>query len=243
MAAKVWHNLGMSQAKFALWSFVLSACLSGPAWGQGVLFQTLFDAGVGAHTKGNLSEAEKQFAAAFKNAQSDVDILKTAGKLAFVYDVEGKFPEAVEQYDRVLQLDKKLHGPTSTEAGVDLNSLALACQHGGKYSDAESYFKQSVDVFEKTNKKIELAAALTNLALLMQETAKYDDVEPLFRRALELDEKSGDQLALAGVLDRYGAFCKLESRYSEADALYSRALSVRQGKIKGSIAGGGGYTI
>jgi tetratricopeptide (TPR) repeat protein len=220
----------MSVLKYTL-PLCLSLALTTPALGQNMLWQALFDGGVSAQSKGNMSEAEKQFAAALKNASADADILKTANKLALVYDMEGKFAEAREQYERVLQLDQKLHGQLSLEVGVDLNSLALACQHGGKFSDAEAYFKQAVDFFEKGNKKIETAGALTNLALLMQETAKYDAVEPLFRRALELYEKSGDQLAQAGVLDRYASFCQLESRYSEADAFYSRALSLRKEKL------------
>jgi tetratricopeptide (TPR) repeat protein len=214
----------------------LAVLLAGPASAQGALWQALFDGGVKAQSRDSLSEAEKQFAAALKNADDDTKIAQTAGKLAFVYDLEGKFPEAQEQYMRVLEVDKKLHGQTSTAVGVDLNSLGLVCQHGGKFTDAETFFKQSADVFEQAGKKVELAGALTNLALLMQETAKYDAVEPLFKRALALYEKSGDQLALAGILDRYAAFCQLESRYSEADALYSRALSLRQSQAGESSA-------
>lgn len=199
-----------------------------PASAQNALWQALFDGAVSAQSKGNLSEAEKQFSAALKNADSDARIIDTAGRLALVLDQEGKFPEAKIEYEKTLELDKKLHGQNSAEVGVDLNSLALACQHGGKFADAESYFKQSIAVFEKGKKNFELAGATTNLALLMQETARYDQVEPLFKQALTLYEKVGNQLALAGVLDLYANFCQLESRYSEADALYNRALTVRE---------------
>ncbi|MBS1990983.1 MAG: tetratricopeptide repeat protein [Cyanobacteria bacterium SZAS LIN-3] len=212
------------------WSviFLSLACAALPAAAQNALWQALFDAGVSAQSRGNLSEAEKQLGAALKNADADARVVDTAGRLALILDQEGKFQEAKEQYERVFELDKKLHGQYSVEVGGDLNSLGLVCQHGGKFAEAEAFFKQAIAVFEKNKKNLELAGVTTNLALLLQETARYEGVEPLLKQALALYEKSDNQLALAGVLDRYAAFCLLESRYFEAEALYNRALSVRQ---------------
>lgn len=202
--------------------------LCAPAYAQNSLWQALYDGGEKALSEGNLAQAEKQFAAALKNAESDSIVTKTASRMALVLDQEGKFPEARQLYERALEIDKNMHGPASYESAIDLNSLGMVCQHGGKFSDAETCFKQAIAIFEKSHKDSELAATLTNLALLMQETAKYESVEPLLRRALSLYEKQGDKLALANVLDRYAAFCLMESRHSEAEALYSRALSLRE---------------
>jgi len=154
----------------------------------------MYDGGIQAQARGNLADAVKQYSAALKNADDDATIVLTAGKLASVLDQSGKFAEARENYEHVLTLDKKLHGQKSAQVGNDFNNLGLVWQHEGNFTEAESYFKKSVEVFESSDTKIELAGVLTNLALLMQETARYDGVEPYLSAVYHCMKRRSRQL-------------------------------------------------
>jgi len=219
-----------------------AALLANPTLAQDVLWQTLFDTASQARTNGNLVEAEKQYAAALKAADSDDRIAQSARPLASVYDEEGKYAESQALCRQVLETDKKLQGDKSRAYGNDLNSLALVCQHASKYAEAQQTFRQAIEVFERNGQSMELAATLMNLAELMQETARYEEVEPLFKRALALYEKASAKLETAQCLSLLATFCRVQGRYAEAEALLSRALSIRQ-KALGETSPEVGHTL
>jgi tetratricopeptide (TPR) repeat protein len=80
----------------------------------------------------------------------------------------------------------------SPNVATDYNNLALSLQAQGKYAEAESLFRQVIEIDEKVLGKDhpDVATAYSNLALLLQAERKYAEAESLFRRAIEIDEKA-----------------------------------------------------
>ncbi len=130
-------------------------------------------AGVKAYQKGNYPEAEKQFAAALKEAEGfgpqDPRVAVTLTHLAALYYNQGKYTEAEPLYKRALPIVEKALGP----------------EDQGKYAEAEPLVKRALAIFENAlgPEHPDVAASLENYAALLRETGRSAEAAKLEARA------------------------------------------------------------
>ncbi len=153
-------------------------------------------AGGKAYQKGNYPEAEKQFAAALKEAEGfgpqDPRVAVSLTNLAALYYNQGKYTEAEPLYKRALAIVEKTLGPEHPRVATGLNNLAALYDAQGKYAEAEPLYKRALGINEKAFgfDHPEVATNLNNLAEVYRAQGKHAEAEPLYQRSWAIAEKA-----------------------------------------------------
>ena len=126
------------------WLLVGLVCLAlWPAYtsAQGGLWETYMAAGDKAYQQGNYPEAEKQWAAALKEAErfgpEGLRLVISLDRLATLYQAKGSYTEAEPFFQRALAIREKALGPEHPDVANSLNNLALLYRDQGRYAEAE----------------------------------------------------------------------------------------------------------
>jgi CHAT domain-containing protein/Tfp pilus assembly protein PilF len=118
---------------------------------------------------------------------------------------------------------------------AELNKKGEYFYNAAKYSEAEEFFKRSLEIREKKlgPDHLDVALSLNSLALVYKATGRYAEAEPLYNRSLEIREsKLGkDHPAVAVSLNNLAELYRETGRYAEAVPLYKRSLEIRESKL------------
>ena len=119
-----------------------------PPWEQ------FHNAGITASRSKDYLEAEKQYKAALKEAETfpldDWRLTRTLGNLAENYRIQGKHVQAEPHFKRALEIDEQVYGSDHPNVASHLNNLAGNYQALGKLAEAEPLFKRAWTIWEKT---------------------------------------------------------------------------------------------
>ena len=95
---------------------------------QGGEWKSYMARGVGAYEQGNYPEAEKQLAAALREAEGfapqDPRLAQSLNNLALIYEVQGQYAKAEPLYQRSLANLERVLGPWHPNVAKSLNNLA-----------------------------------------------------------------------------------------------------------------------
>ena len=177
--------------------------------------------------------ARGKFAIAEENLKKvleyEPDNIAANSLLAIVYQREGRSEDADSQFNDTLDLVEE----NSIEfAEVSNNYAVFLCQQG-KWSEAESYFEDAIDVDDYPGRD----AALENAGTCALEARDYRKAEAFFIKALQLNPKlSRSSLGLAkarvALHDWPGAEKALADFHAQsrpvAESLYLAVLTSRQ---------------
>ena len=64
------------------------------------------------------------------------DLAATYGNFGVVYDMQAKYPEALDMYRKALVIDEKVHGPEHPLVANTKNNIANVYEKQAKYSEA-----------------------------------------------------------------------------------------------------------
>jgi CHAT domain-containing protein/Flp pilus assembly protein TadD len=127
--------------------------------------------------------------------------------------------------------------PVSGESGdleeaYRLNEEALKLYQQGKYNQAESLYKRSLEIGEKAlgSNHPDVATSLNNLAGLYYSQGNYSAAEPLYKRSLSIREKAlgSNHPDVATSLNNLAGLYYSQGNYSAAEPLYKRSLSIKE---------------
>lgn len=120
--------------------------------------------------------------------QVDEDILnlKILVDNALALEKEGKYKEAAENWELIIELGEKYFGPHYPDIAPILNKLGNFYYLQGKYSKAEPLYIRSLGIKERAlgANHADVAISLNNLAELYRIQGKYSKAEPLYNRSL-----------------------------------------------------------
>lgn len=224
-----WLNCAFSLAVVA--STALSFGVQ-PGRADDLLWKTLFDAGAEASEQCRLPEAEKQLKAALTHAESfgenDARLFQTLCLLAAVYEEDGKFPLAVETYERSVKAAEKTFGAESKQVVSELSSLARCAKRLGNHEKSTSTYLKAIGILERKYPQTpSLAANYHNLAVVFQEQGKFTEAEGLYKKAINQYEKVlGPEAKHTLLMLQSLARCYCEQwRYTEAEPLMRRGAN------------------
>ena len=90
---------------------------------------------------------------------------------------------------------------------MNLNDLATLYQAQGKDRDAESFYRRSIEIKERTlgSDHADVATSLNNLAVFLASQERYTEAATLYRRALGILKSafSSDHPKVIGLLENY----------------------------------------
>ena len=115
----------------ARWPLLGPVCLAlwpAHAFAQGGQWESYMVAAQAAYQQGNYAEAEKQLAAALKQAEGfppeDPRLATSLNDLAGLYQAQGKYAEAEPFFKRALAIFEKALGPEHPHVATSLKDLA-----------------------------------------------------------------------------------------------------------------------
>ena len=115
---------------------------------------------------------------------------------------------------------------------TSLNNLASLYDSQGKYSEAEPFYLDALEMRKQlfTGDHPDVATSLNNLAFLYNNQGRYSEAEPLYLDALEMRRRlfTGDHPDVASSLNNLASFYYKQGKYSEAEPLYLDALEMRR---------------
>ena len=110
-------------------------------------------AGLAAYGKKDYAEAEKQLAAALKEAEKfplgDSRLTLSLNNLMEIFRVQAKYAKAEPYIKRSLEIAEKIYGPENLNVAAHLNNLAGNYRDRGMYAEAEPLSKRALDIWEK----------------------------------------------------------------------------------------------
>ena len=156
----------------------------------------------------------------------------------FLIDAETFFDswDASELYfEKIINSFTLSGGVEGQKPGMEadyLYVLAAIYGLGGKYVEAESPYKQSLEIRQKTlgSDHLDVAASLYGLAVVYAEQNKYAEAEPLYKQSVEIREKTlgPDHPDVAASLYSLALVYKRQGKYAEAEPLYKRSLEIME---------------
>ncbi len=137
--------------------------------------------------------------------------------------------------EELIRVAREEFGDESTELATALNEHALTIDALGKYAEAESLYRQALEIGEKTigTEHPNYAIRLNNLANLLHAMGRHDEAEPLYRQALEIDANTigTEHPDYATRLSNLALLLHDKGRHGEAGPLYVEALEILRAKL------------
>jgi tetratricopeptide (TPR) repeat protein len=163
----------------------------------------------------------------------EASIRQTIGN---TYGDLGLYPEAQQQLERALDLQRRVRGEEHPDTLVTMNNLAQLYQDQGQYARAESLLTKALEAQRRVRgeEHRDTLQSMYYLAQLYQQHGKYARVEPLLTRALEiqrrvLGEEHRDTMVS---LNNLAQLDELQGKYAQAEPLYIKLLDTNR-RVRG----------
>ncbi|CAF0966834.1 unnamed protein product [Rotaria sordida] len=139
----------------------------------------------------------------------------------------GQFNKAQEVYDVLLD-----QATIDTEKSSIYNQLGWVKDGQGEYADAIAYYKQSIEIKQKTlpSNHPDLATSYNNIGLVYSKMNNYSNALSYHQKALEIDQKTlpSNHPDLATSYNNIGTVYSKMNDYSSALSYHQKALEIRQ---------------
>src|SRR5215470_8084332 len=146
-----------------------------------------------------------------------------------------KYDEALPLAERVLEIRRRVLGPSHREVALVISHLAGLYFDKGEYGKAEPLYERALAIWEKSPgpEHPDFALCLISFANLYNFKSDYANAEPLYRRALNILEKSlgPEHPDVATALNDLSVLCFNKGEYEEAALLCRRALAIREKEL------------
>lgn len=168
----------------------------------------------------------------------DPNIASMHQNIGKVYNFQGNYAKAIEEYNSALSLQKELMGDSTRHVGQILTLLGITYNSMKKYDLALDYYKHALDIFDnifKEKNSPEIANVYNNIGVTYENKKDNKQALLFYEMALNMRRKLYDyehpDIAysysnMAGVYDHMG-------EYAKAIAYYQKSIDVLK-KSKGS---------
>ena len=121
---------------------------------------------------------------------------------------------------------------TNEQRSNATNELGGFLYNASLYNEAESFYRLSINIIEKSTGKNhpDMASSLNNLAALLQATNRFEEAESLYKKALKISKESlgKNHPNVALNLNNLAELLKVTNSLSEAESLFREALKVSE---------------
>jgi serine/threonine protein kinase/tetratricopeptide (TPR) repeat protein len=161
---------------------------------------------------------------------SDLDLVASLRALAAAEYSAGRYDESRSEYERLLALDRKIHGANHPAVADDLESLSSIQQDLGYYGAAEASARDALAIttayYGADHPKT--AAGLTILGRSLLYEKHYDPAVEALQRALSIEQRDFGPVhaAVADTLNELGNVASLRGDYAGAQERFQRVADI-----------------
>jgi serine/threonine-protein kinase len=196
--------------------------------------------GVISTNEGMYSRAHKHFKTALELRQKmppkDSDISETLTGLGNLALLEKHYKQALDYFANAKKTSEESNGPETADTANILNDMGQAYQFLQKYDDADSCYKQALDIRRSKLSPTDPAIASSEMCMAALAFKKNDFVtsEKLFLDALAIDSKAigTDNLVVAQIYFSLGVLYQQQKKYDQAADYYAKALDIQKRKLE-----------
>jgi CHAT domain-containing protein len=153
-------------------------------------------------------------------------IISASNNLGIVQRLQGKFEDAIANYQRVLPIAEAAGRQDSVAR--TLNNLAVVAEQQGDSRAALDYLTRSLAIKEALGQTQELITASLNIGVLHRDQRNFPLALDYFERSRARAVAAGDRRALIVVLSAIGELHASEGRYGRAKEVLTEALGLAE---------------
>jgi len=154
------------------------------------------------------------------------DMLICSEKIGFCYYKLDKYAEAIEWFQKALELQRE-KGDLESVAST-LNNIGLNYKMRGNYDKAIEYYEQTIRIDEELGKGNEIAKTLNNIGMVYRVWGKYDKAIEYCERSLRIRNSLNDQAGVSKTLNTMGLVYTDWKKYNEAIQNFRESLKIEQ---------------
>jgi Tfp pilus assembly protein PilF len=153
-------------------------------------------------------------------------------QLGWIKDDQGKYAEAIEFYEKALEIKQKTLPASHLDLAASYNNIGQVYDNMGEYSKALSYYEKALEIYQKTlpaNHR-SLATSYNNIGQVYDNMGEYSKAFSYYEKALEIDQKTlpTDHPSLATSYNNIGLVYNNMGEYSKALSYYEKDLEISQ---------------
>jgi signal transduction histidine kinase len=149
-------------------------------------------------------------------------LAEIANSLGNIYNLQGNYPEALQQYLSGLAMAERLQYPLLT--ATLYNNLGNVYRFEGGPDDALPYYRKALQMREKIGDRKGIATSLNNIAVMYDLKGRYDSSLYFYRRSLHIKEELRDSRAIANTLHNIGVAFYRRKQYDSCLVYQEKAL-------------------
>jgi tetratricopeptide (TPR) repeat protein len=153
-------------------------------------------------------------------------------QLGWIKDDQGKYAEAIEFYEKALEISQKTLPANHPNLASSYNNIGTVYDNMGEYSKALSYYEKALEIKQKTlpANHPDLATSYNNIGLVYKNMGEYSKALSYYEKALEIYQKTlpANHPDLATSYNNIGQVYDKMGEYSKALSYYEKALEIYQ---------------
>ncbi len=181
---------------------------------------------------GHFDKAEELYEILLQQTTNEGEKAHLFHQLGWIKDDQGKHAEAIEFYEKVLEIRQKTLPANHPSLATSYNNIGAVYDNMGEYSEALSYYEKALEIKQKTlpANHPDLATSYNNIGLVYKNMGEYSEALSYYEKALEILQKTlpANHPSLATSYNNIGGVYDNMDEYSEALSYYEKALEIKQ---------------
>jgi tetratricopeptide (TPR) repeat protein len=140
----------------------------------------------------------------------------------------GLFPEAQRQWERTLELQRRVLGEKHPETLQSMNQLALLYLRQGSYEQAEPLFTKVLEAQRSAlgEEHVDTMDTMNNLAVLYRYQGRYAPAEALSTKVLEVSRRvlGEEHIGTLDTMNNLALLYLAEGKYAQAEPLFFKVV-------------------
>jgi tetratricopeptide (TPR) repeat protein/CHAT domain-containing protein len=149
---------------------------------------------------------------------------QTLGNLGSVYAQQGRWEEAIANYEKALEIFRAL-GDRQGEAQT-LGNLGSVYAQQGRWEEAIANYEKALEIFRALGDRQGEAQTLGNLGSVYRLQGRWEEAIANYEKALEIFHELGDRHGEGKTLNNLGLVYADQGRWEEAIACYEKDLEI-----------------
>jgi tetratricopeptide (TPR) repeat protein len=181
---------------------------------------------------GHFDQAEELYEILLQQTTDEDEKAHLFHQLGRIKDGQGKYAEAIEFYEKSLEIEQKTLPANHPHLATSYNNIGGVYDHMGEYSKVLSYYEKALEIRQKTlpaNHPL-LATSYNNIGSVYNNMGEYSKALPYYEKALEIFQKTlpANHPSLATSYNNIGLVYNSMGDYSKALSYYEKALEIWQ---------------